>query len=1220
MSTLDTLKALADITDVGLFERLATEVLRIANPLCAELSQPGVNVDGKTRKGPLDAIGFVSGAKPPHLIAVHHTTTNILKLAGKWLSDPATAKPRRRGSKSTVPAGDLIKTAELVAKERLRTPDLQATLFLTTNEEPGEQLILDVNAAAVSRGLNVSVWSRSQLAHVLDTDPTGQWIRRTYLGIEQERLSEDLLRELLCKNFDAFRLQDDPLARVSRNVERLVAATHRPVTFLFAGPGSGKSVLCYQVAEAYRNAGAKSLFISHETIERVATLEQAVSETIRHLYPTLAASESPLTFCSKERPLLVVVEDVTRSGQPQRLVEKIAKWADGSPPNGASSRSWRLICPISPQIMSGMDDQTLNHLQPMLMELTPYSQSEARKAVLQRAMVAQRIVSDMSADGVATALGNDPLLIGLFDFALTPDPQHVLSQYIESSLRRTQTASGELSADLRLALMSLAEQMILRRQLNPRWHQVVSWNIDPDALRLIKCLCQRNDLISTTGTSADLSLTFRHDRVRDWLLVESAAEMEQQGRLPDAVAADPFFAEVLAATIVRRGAPPGFTARVRELNPLALFFSLALLNGDKGSSRIRVVAEIEQWIAEPENRLPGKSSLRWHALAALENADGDDIPRLVKLFPEDSTAGQLARLRNGDLNAAISLCVHFEPGSHAAFRDRQIQHARLRFGGRLTHELAKLLQITELTGVQRKGLLRFAGHVSDAHLAPAIAACWATDTSRIERLDDYLWAFAECCEISNAALYLGPVCDAWADLPSASENNHSRSPRDQLAADHVRWAFERFPPLAAYDYFIDRAGEPDLNWPIVCMLHGTDHPKVIVFIANALADIRRKHPDSIIPIWDFVKDHWKRRQRETDRPMSEASRKALLEIWRTIGNEITLRRAAFDMWASSQSDDDIGVLGTANIDDELQDRILQQRLERSDRTAIPALVRKIEESDNYWWWHFARRLWSAELTSTLDRALTRRGASTSPSSTKTENGDWQLRQALMRMPTPEAEDLLLKHWGRLGFTEFFVQAALFIATPPLCQLVTATVAEAPNPKELFKHISMHYEMKTVDHPGVTRESQIESLAPYLDLLDSSDLTRFAEACNEAGWFELRKRVFDGRVQDSYTTWRPENAKRALDRHCDNKRALFVDIDVDRALKTGTPWEEYRALLQEWLSERRSIEALNVVAHAVQYMGSRSDLGILTVYPEMPREVAETIITNATFSVYRRSIE
>jgi hypothetical protein len=81
LNTLDTLKALVDITDEGLFERLATAVLRVAHPLCAGLSQPGVNEDGKTRKGPLDAIAYVSGANPPHLIAVQHTTTDINNLA-----------------------------------------------------------------------------------------------------------------------------------------------------------------------------------------------------------------------------------------------------------------------------------------------------------------------------------------------------------------------------------------------------------------------------------------------------------------------------------------------------------------------------------------------------------------------------------------------------------------------------------------------------------------------------------------------------------------------------------------------------------------------------------------------------------------------------------------------------------------------------------------------------------------------------------------------------------------------------------------------------------------------------------------------------------------------------------------------------------------------------------------------------------------------------------
>ena len=66
MSHTETLKAIASISDPALFEQLATAVLRVADPLYKNLIHTGVNTDGKTIKGPLDGIAFVSGASPPH--------------------------------------------------------------------------------------------------------------------------------------------------------------------------------------------------------------------------------------------------------------------------------------------------------------------------------------------------------------------------------------------------------------------------------------------------------------------------------------------------------------------------------------------------------------------------------------------------------------------------------------------------------------------------------------------------------------------------------------------------------------------------------------------------------------------------------------------------------------------------------------------------------------------------------------------------------------------------------------------------------------------------------------------------------------------------------------------------------------------------------------------------------------------------------------------------
>jgi hypothetical protein len=77
---------------------------------------PGINSAGKTVKAPVDGICFVRGAEPPHMIAAHHTTCKRDDLRKKWLHDPATVTPRRRG-RPTMPAGDLIKTAKRVIRD-----------------------------------------------------------------------------------------------------------------------------------------------------------------------------------------------------------------------------------------------------------------------------------------------------------------------------------------------------------------------------------------------------------------------------------------------------------------------------------------------------------------------------------------------------------------------------------------------------------------------------------------------------------------------------------------------------------------------------------------------------------------------------------------------------------------------------------------------------------------------------------------------------------------------------------------------------------------------------------------------------------------------------------------------------------------------------------------------------------------------------------------------
>lgn len=230
MSFRNTTQALADMTDEGLFERVATAVLRIADPRCIAVSHPGVTASGKTRKAPLDGIGFVPGADPPHLVAIHHTTTAASQLRNKWLHDPATVKSRTARRKPTALQGDLIKTASIVSEERERTPELKATLVLTSNEEPDEALLRDVTAAGADHKIDVDVWSRSRIAHTLDTTPAGQWVRWRMLGIEQELMSSELMVELSKESLRACKPFDDPSAWVPRQVDHDLRSTRRTIS------------------------------------------------------------------------------------------------------------------------------------------------------------------------------------------------------------------------------------------------------------------------------------------------------------------------------------------------------------------------------------------------------------------------------------------------------------------------------------------------------------------------------------------------------------------------------------------------------------------------------------------------------------------------------------------------------------------------------------------------------------------------------------------------------------------------------------------------------------------------------------------------------------------------------------------------------------------------------------------------------------------------------
>ena len=1225
MSSSRTAQEVANITDEGRFEELATAVLRQAEPLYRSLCHVGVTAAGQTRKSPSDGICPAPGADPPRMIVAHHTITEGKGLRKKWLHDPSTVRPRK-GSRPVAPPGDLIKTSRIVEEKRKRSPTLRVTLVLTSKGEPTEDLVWDVTATGNALGIDVDIWSRSRLCDFLDHDPRGQWLRHEFLGIEQEQLSVELLRELSERSLDVYAqaLHDAPSIWVDRGLDRLLEARSLcKLTLLVGGSGSGKSVACYRRLRAHVDAGGVGLVVRHEDVVLERSLETAVTASLCQLHPALARlGPTAFSLCSPDSPLLLVVEDINHSGQPRALAERVASWARGKDDqNGGTLPPWRILCPAWPEALAAVQDQTRRELEAVALSTPGFTPSEGRDAVVKRARAASRTISPLRAGEISEALGHDPLLIALHDPDKTVAVHQIIAEFVDGALARAAASDSAMTvADGREALRTLAGEILRTRQIDPDWRTVRSWTWPQgDQLRTIAALAKQGEILRLTGPSDEQLLSFRHDRVRDWLLADAIVDLEARGLLTQGVAEDPYFAEVIGTALALAPPASGLVVRVAESNPLALFHALRILSPIGPLACARISAAVHAWLDSPKSQdLRSNAHLRAEALNILCQSESPDVKEFVHKLGVHGYWADLALLRNGDLAGGIRVCLLDGPGCESSLRDLQIEHARLRYGDNLIAALGAVLSNPQTDEQSRAGALTLAGHIADPRLAPPIGACWDMDTQRLSRLGEYLWAAAECCA-SDPGRQLGPVCDAWAGLPSEEDIPGMGSPRARLGSSNINLAFRRQPPTRAVEYFVLRAADESLKGPITSMLTGVDNPVAVEFLAHRLAEIARRLDGTKLPslLLHTAVDGCRRAQ-EQGRPMSAPSRSLLQGLWQDASRDRYLRNQAFSLWAATRAPDDITLLRTVDGVDDLADAILWERLQRNDRDALPALLAKLRSDENWNWWNCARHLWSDELTGVLDEFLARRAAKTACTWGEAIDPDYIASELVMCLPDREAEQLLQRHWGSLRFSGPFAQAALYVGTPLLLKAVETTVCECPSPAVLFRHITLHYGERVHDRPGLIRDKQVLDLERYLDFLEQFDIRQLWDACNRHGWFDIRRRLLDHRLDSPFLPpgREEENIAASLDELIAKEHSFLLRHWLDHLLDSGVAWNDLLGWMAAWLNQRRSLKALNIVATAIMLHGKRSDLEVLDVCNSMPEEAAKKLVVDVRFAVRR----
>ncbi|MEP3295794.1 MAG: hypothetical protein ABJO27_04810 [Pseudoruegeria sp.] len=431
------------MTDAGEFERLATSVLRIAKPLYREIAHTGVNTSGQTIVDPLDGVSVCTDlAGQKYAIAVEHTITAKNGLSGKWLHESK---------------GDLIKAVEELNAFCKKNPIYKPKVVLTSKLEVGSELYLSAHTLADSYSVELDIWPNDRLAEILDVYPDGQAIRQKFFGTLQTRLSNDLAAEISKKQVSRYAPPVPKSQLVRRNIASACPALDivgSPIVFLSGESGSGKSALCFQISQETLAGEGLVFVVSHETLSSCETLDQALRKSIINEVPSLVI-DNPLEEIlqiSQGREVLVWIEDINRSESPIDLLLKIDRSLGelSSLSDNESRRSLRVLCPVWPENLQALLNETSRTLQERTAEVEKFSLLEAREVVKRSEVVIGSAITDFEADQICELLDRDPLLIGLWVGQKGCDETEIISGYVEKCLTRCSQVSSRSVSSLRV--------------------------------------------------------------------------------------------------------------------------------------------------------------------------------------------------------------------------------------------------------------------------------------------------------------------------------------------------------------------------------------------------------------------------------------------------------------------------------------------------------------------------------------------------------------------------------------------------------------------------------------------------------------------------------------------------------------------------------------------------------------------------------------------------
>ncbi|WP_135855312.1 NACHT domain-containing protein [Halorussus salinus] len=1228
---------LTEMGDPGRFEKLSTEILRWSNKKYRSVIQTGVNTEGKPIRDPVDGLGQAPDANPPHFVFLEFTTTKKSGLERKWLANP---DPETDKSK-----GDLIKAAEQAEDIREDVPHADFTVVLVSNRVLDSDLMRAVFGTASSFDISVDVWDVHRLAGFLQTDPNGQYLRSKYFGIDEERLSEPLLLELsndsLRSYEESFRIPVDT-AKVERPEQSTIIESARSSGMesyfipIVGNSGFGKTVICHQVMEQWRADEKPTLRLDSEDIENAKTLAQALQSGLTRLQPSLesTAGQKAIQLAQDTSQLLIVVDDLNRADNPSQLLSQLQNWmggarevaSDGSG-NGESADIGGLpvtiLCPLWPRIWAKQKRNINQNKFAKIIELGPLSAEKAGHLIQAHADAHGHDFTDEKALSLAEKVGRDPHLIGLLGQLMhtkdtiddLPDTsKEVLDEYSEYAYETaTEASDGSLIVpDYERAVEELSLGVMENKNLAPTWREVcdLSWSTS-QTLDGIRTLSNQEQIFSILKQRSDRILSFRHDRIRDFLLAESSlSEIERTGNIP-ACLTDPYYYSIIGVGIAFFRPSEAILSELREKNPIALLESLRRLGGEAPEYEQKVGTEFQQWLDEQEDDTEIPNSMLGEIMDNLQQTDSKQVLKIADFLPQFPPV-LLARFRNGDLEAGIQYCTGGrggQPSLNNPQRDSVFADAMQQNGNRYTHSLSEVLSSVEGEHVQ--ATLRLAGFFGRSELGPALKNCWENHCDDPELLPAFLWATFQCCIPEHRDL-VDQVVGQWASLPSGnsiddttvefgagdvySEIQHSLT--QDISADQVQYLIEAADEFTGVDNYI------------TSLLSRLPDPDALEFVVKKRAE-NMQETDKISPWAMSLLDHWSPSHLRGDSlPLELKGR--MKEVWMDDEKIDEMRTSAFQLWARNAEENNLEELKRASENDLFEYTAYYHRMRLGDVTAVTSNSIDFEKRDTLL--KPLSNVWGSEAYSLVDSLIN----DNSPG----ESGNLfhSLGDILFRIPPDDAEQLLDTHWKKVKKHSKFFQAALYTGTSLTEELARAVYEDSDDPEGLLNHIGMNFGFNTSGKSQLITEQHLKSLEPYISDIPNMDLIGIVEKADELGmkdWAanhvqphlpnDQRPRHFP--TNDDFI----EELNEIKDNDNKDIRGWMTRFD-QRSISKSRVF----GVLEEWLQTNPTLETYRISVEVVKNWGTREELKILDDI-SIEDESAQRFYKDAEFGVKVRTL-